>query len=159
MALAWEELATMKAMRSVHALEAAPMVMGTTLILLRQIYAEKGQQLVATMACRLVRGKQEWSEAAFGLSGCGARVHGSREHHEAQGSHDQPYGAEVDPQNTRELQPLGSVPASRALSGRAHECTHGSGAVRLELHVWLNYRCRSGIRGCGGGIRECSAVQ
>ena len=56
----------MKAMRSVHALEAAPMVMGTTLILLRQIYAEKGQQLVATMACRLVHGKKEWNEVALG---------------------------------------------------------------------------------------------
>ena len=64
-ALAWDVLATIEAMRSLHALEAAPMVMGATLILLRQIYAEKGQQCVATMARRLVRRKQGWSEAAL----------------------------------------------------------------------------------------------
>ena len=152
----------MKAMRSVHALEAAPMVMGTTLILLRQIYAEKGQQLVATMACRLVRGKKEWNEAALGSLAAKLESMDRENTMKLKGRmviRITPHGAEVDPQNTREPQPLGSVPASRALSGPAHECTRGSGAVRLELHVWLNYRCRSGIRGCGGGIRECSAVQ
>ena len=64
-ALAWGVLVTMESMRSLHALDAAPMVMGTTLILLRQIYAAKGQQLVATMACRLTRGKREWNEVAL----------------------------------------------------------------------------------------------
>ena len=64
-ALAWDVVATLEAMWSLRSVQAAPMVMGTTLILLRQIYAEKGQQLVATMACRLVRRKQDWNEAAL----------------------------------------------------------------------------------------------
>ena len=46
-ALAWDVRATLQAMRALHSLKAAPMVMGMTLILLRQVYAEKGQQLVA----------------------------------------------------------------------------------------------------------------
>ncbi len=66
-ALAWDVLVTLKAMRSLSSANAAPMVMGTTLILLRQIYAEKGQQLVATMACRLARGKRDWDQAALVL--------------------------------------------------------------------------------------------
>ena len=57
-AMAWDVLATLRAMRAVHALKAAPMVMGMTLTILRQVYAEKGQQLVATIACRLVRVKR-----------------------------------------------------------------------------------------------------
>ena len=44
-AMAWDILATLRGMRAVHALKAAPVVMGTTLILVRQVYADKGQQL------------------------------------------------------------------------------------------------------------------
>ena len=64
-AMTWDILATLRAMRAVHALKAEPMVMGMTLIILRQVYADKGQQLVATIACRLVREKRGWSAAAL----------------------------------------------------------------------------------------------
>ena len=64
-ALAWDVLATLDGMRALHSLKAAPMVLGMTLILLRQVYAEKAQRLVATIACRLARAKRSWSRPAL----------------------------------------------------------------------------------------------
>ena len=59
--LAWDVRVTMEAMRSVTAVTSVPEVLGMTLILLRQVYAEKGQQLVAAMACRQARSRQGWT--------------------------------------------------------------------------------------------------
>lgn len=64
-AMAWDVLVTLQAMRDLHSLKAAPVVTGITLILLRQVYAQKAQELVGTLACRLARSKLCWSRESL----------------------------------------------------------------------------------------------
>ena len=59
---AWDVQVTVKTMAALRAVCEAPEVLGSTLILLRQVYAQKGQQMVGSMALEL---KGTWTVGAL----------------------------------------------------------------------------------------------